>query len=396
MREFYALKGYDLPAELRLILACLRLTPNEKEVQQIRDLSKAKIGWPDFMRRVDHHRVAPLVYQNLRRYAGNGVPASAMSALRSRFTSNAHRSLVNATELVRLYKLFQESGIEFIPLKGSVLALQVYSDLSLRHAGDIDLLVDLRHADLSDRLLQERYCRISPGLHLSPYQQKQYYRLREELIYISDKNNIRIELHTRLLKSRPYFALDLAQLQDRARYITVSDSSMPAMSPEDNCIYLCDHGAQHYWHRLFWLSDLAEIIRQDWLTDWDRLLKISTTLGILRPLTQGIILAHLLLETPLPDQLKTYAAHDQRMSYLIKAALRRIITPMQDDIILTLYNHIIYFPKLYADFNYKLETMKRLLFYSGDWGTIPLPDVMFPFFFIMRPFMWLYRRLRLS
>ena len=171
---------------------------------------------------------------------------------------------------------------------------------------------------------------------------------------------------------------------------------MPAMSLEDNFLYLCDHGAQHYWHRLFWLSDLAEIIRQDWVTDWDLLLTISTTLGVSRPLTQGVILAHLLFETPLPDQIRAYAAHDQGMPYLIKAALRRILTTMQDDIIETLYTHTIYLPKLYPDFNYKIECMKRLLFYSMDWGTFPLPDVIFPYFLILRPFMWFYRRLRLS
>jgi hypothetical protein len=396
MGEFYSWKKFDLPTELRLILACLRITPDTKEVRQIEELSRAKIGWPDFLRWVDRHRVAPLVYQNLRRYGGNGVPAAAMSALRSRFESNARRSLANARELVRLYELFQENGVVCIPLKGSILALQVYGNLAGRHAGDIDLLVNLRHVDLADRLLRERYRRIRPGLHLTHYQQKQYYRLREQLVYINDRHNIKLELHTRLFYNRPYFALDLTQLQDRARHINVADSLVPVMSPEDNYLYLCDHGAQHYWSRLFWLSDLAEIIRQDRVTDWEQLLKISTTLGVSRPLTQGMFLAHLLFETPLPDQIRAYADRDQAMPYLTEVALRRILTPKQDDIIETLYNHIIYFPKLYTDFNCKIECLKRLFFYSGDWGTIPLPDVLFPYFFILRPFMWLYRRLRFN
>ena len=111
MRVFCSLKRSELPPELRLILSCLRITPTEKEVQQIEELSRAKIGWPDLLRWVDRHRVAPLVYQNLKRYGGNGVPASAMGALRSRFESNAHRSLANARELVRLDKLFRENGV---------------------------------------------------------------------------------------------------------------------------------------------------------------------------------------------------------------------------------------------------------------------------------------------
>ncbi len=396
MRELYSLKRFDLPPELRLILSCLRLSPNDLEVQQIEKLSRTASEWPNFLRWVDHHQVAPLVYTNLRRYAGKAVPSSIMRGLRNRFERNAHRGLANALELVRLHKLFQENGIPVFPLKGSVLALQVYGNLALRHAGDIDLLVNPRHVDLADRLLRERYCRISPGLHLTPYQQKQYYRLKEHLIYIQDRNNLKFELHTRLLYNRPYFALDLAQLQERARYLIVANASVPAMSPEDNFLYLCDHGARHYWQRLFWLSDLAEIIRQDWVTDWDLLLTISTTLGISRPLAQGVILAHLLFETPLPDQIRAYAARDQGMPYLIKAALRRILTPRQEDTIEILYTQIIYFPKLYTDFNYKIECMKRTLFYSMDWGTFPVPDVIFPYLLILRPFMWFYRRLRRS
>ncbi|MGP8106612.1 MAG: nucleotidyltransferase family protein [Desulfobaccales bacterium] len=396
MRELYSLQRFDLPPELRLILSCLRLSPNDLEVQQIEKLSRTASEWHNFLRWVDHHQVAPLVYTNLRRYAGKAVPSSIMRGLRNRFERNAHRGLANALELVRLHKLFQENGISVFPLKGSVLALQVYGNLALRHAGDIDLLVNPRHVDLADRLLRERYCRISPGLHLTPYQQKQYYRLKEHLIYIHDGNNLRFELHTRLLYNRPYFALDLAQLQERARYLIVANASVPAMSPEDNFLYLCDHGARHYWQRLFWLSDLAEIIRQDWVTDWDLLLTISTTLGISRPLAQGVILAHLLFETPLPDQIRAYAARDQGMPYLIKAALRRILTPRQEDTIEMLYTQIIYLPKLYTDFNYKIECMKRTLFYSVDWGTFPVPDVIFPYFLILRPFMWFYRRLRRS
>ena len=346
MRELYSLQRFDLPSELRLMLSCLRLSPHDMEVQQIEKLSRTGIEWHNFLRWVDHHHVAPLVYTNLRRYAGKAVPSSIMRGLRNRFERNAHRGLANALELVRLHKLFQENGIPVFPLKGSVLALQVYGNLALRHAGDIDLLVNLRHVDLADHLLRERYCRISPGLHLTPYQQKQYYRLREQLKYIHDRNNLKFELHTRLFYNRPYFALDLAQLQERARYILVANASVPAMSPEDNVLYLCDHGAQHYWYRLFWLSDLAEIIRQDWVTDWDLLLTISTTLGVSRPLTQGVILAHLLFETPLPEQIRAYAARDQAMPYLIKAALRRILTPRQEDMIEILYANIIYLPKL--------------------------------------------------
>jgi len=104
-----------------------------------------------------------LVYTNLSRYAGKTVPSAIKSALRSWFEINARRSLANAAELVRLYKLFQENDIPVLPLKGSVLALQVYGNLAMRHAGDIDLLVEPGQLELADRFLQINYHRTMPG-----------------------------------------------------------------------------------------------------------------------------------------------------------------------------------------------------------------------------------------
>ena len=46
-----------------------------------------------------------------------------------------------AAELVRLVRRFEGAGIRVLPLKGSVLAVQAYEKLELRHAVDLDLLM---------------------------------------------------------------------------------------------------------------------------------------------------------------------------------------------------------------------------------------------------------------
>ena len=61
----------DLSPEFHLMLACLRLSPSEKEIRQIADLSRSEINWNSLLSLVDRHRTAPLVYQNLRRYGNN-------------------------------------------------------------------------------------------------------------------------------------------------------------------------------------------------------------------------------------------------------------------------------------------------------------------------------------
>ena len=393
MREVYSLKKFDLPAELRLILSCLRITPNEKEVQQIEELSRAKIRWPDFLRQVDHHRVAPLVYQNLKRYGGNGVPASAISALRSRFEGNAHRSLINAAELVRLYKLFQENGLPFIPLKGSVLALQVYGNLALRHAGDIDLLVAPSQEELADRLLQTSYRRLMPGFRLTPSEHRRCLKLRYDFEYLHDQGNLRLELHWRLLQDQPAHVMDLTRLRSRASTVAVAGSMLPAMSFPDNVLYLCGHGAHHFWYRLFWLVDLAEMMRGNPKIDWPGLMSRARKAGMMRPLALGVILTHELLDVPLPEAIRTYALQDQTVTYLAKVSHRSMLCPQPDPPSFS-SSLLLYLGRLRcaASFPERLNILLKTIT-GSDWMTLRLPDSLFFLYYLLRFPLWLQRRL---
>ena len=91
-----------------------------------------------------------------------------------------------------LYKLFQENQIPFIPLKGSVLASQVYGNLALRHAGDIDLLVAPQHVELADQLLRTNYRRLIPSVRLTPSQHQRYIRIMHHFEYWHDQGNLRL------------------------------------------------------------------------------------------------------------------------------------------------------------------------------------------------------------
>ena len=141
--------------EMRLVLACSRASIREEESSQIEKLSHGPIDWKAFIKLVARHRVYPLVYRNLSRHVGNGVPKDVLISLRNRFEKNTRRGLELTAELVRLIKLFEQDGIAVMALKGPALALQVYGDLGLRHAGDLDLLVHPDYVKLADQLLHQ-------------------------------------------------------------------------------------------------------------------------------------------------------------------------------------------------------------------------------------------------
>ena len=394
MREIGAFAQPDLPPEMCFILACLRLTPNQEEVNRIEKMSRAKIAWPEFLRWVDRNRVAPLVYTNLSRYAGKTVPSAIMNALRSRFQGNASRGLGNAAELVRLCHLLQENDIPVLPLKGSLLALQVYGNLALRHAGDIDLLIAPHQVELADRLLQRDYRRTLPAIRLTASQQRRFLRLSHHFAYVDNRSHRRLELHWRSIHHQPPHVMDVSRLLSRASTVAVTASSFPGLALPDLVLYLCAHGAHHFWFRLFWLADLAEIMRGHPDLDWQYLMTLARESGILGPLAQGVILAHQLLDVPLPEVMRTYALQDRRVSYSTQVA-HRFILGFQPEKYAPSLSLIGCTCKLRCanSFKEKLNILDRF-FTSLDWVNLRLPGFLFFIYYLLRFPLWLQRRLR--
>ncbi len=396
MREICSFIQSNLAVEMRLILACLRVTPNAKEARQIKGLSRTDIAWPEFLRWVDRHRVAPLVYTNLSRYGGKTVPSAVMSALRFRYEKNARRGLANAAETVRLCQLFQENVIPVLPLKGSVLALQVYGNLALRHAGDIDLLVEPNKMERAHLLLQASYRRIEPDLLVTPSQHRRLLRLLHHFKYLHDQGNLRVELHWRLLDNQPPRGLDLARLASRVSSVMVAGSRLPAISLSDNLLYLCAHGGAHFWSRLFWLVDLSEMMRANPAVDWQHLLALAGKAGVLRPLAQGVILAHGLLDVPLPEAIRAYVLQDQLVFYLARVAYRSMLRPQPET--RPFFTSLLHYQcriRCAHSFEDKLQIFHEILL-GKDWKNFGLPSSLYILYYFLRPLLWLHRNLQRS
>ena len=125
--------------EMNLLLACARTQLRPIDVERIVTCGHAPLDWQVFQQLVFRHRIAPLVWQSLGCIDSLTIPHDMQEALREEVNRNTLYALMQAEELVRLLQRFEHAGIRVMPLKGSVLAMQAYGNLGLRHAGDIDL-----------------------------------------------------------------------------------------------------------------------------------------------------------------------------------------------------------------------------------------------------------------
>jgi hypothetical protein len=99
------------------------------------------------------HGVFPLLYKSLMQAAADAIPAGTLSVWRRIFYQNAATNLYLAHALGEVTGLLERHGIRAIPYKGPALAASVYGTLTLRWAGDLDLLVHPQDYKGAEKLL---------------------------------------------------------------------------------------------------------------------------------------------------------------------------------------------------------------------------------------------------
>jgi hypothetical protein len=67
------------------------------------------------------------------------------------------------------------------------------------------------------------------------------------------------------------------------------------MPREDIVLYLCVHGAKHAWLRLKYLCDILVLMDKGFSNDIELLLARADQVGVLNMVTQGLLLAHQVL-----------------------------------------------------------------------------------------------------
>jgi hypothetical protein len=82
---------------------------------------------------------------------------------------------------------------------------------------------------------------------------------------------------------------------------------------DDLFLILSVHGCKHYWYRIKWICDIAEILRSNPNHDWRPCLTMAKTLGVERMIRLGVFLANQLLNAPIPRELVNRIENDNRM-----------------------------------------------------------------------------------
>ncbi|WP_161575447.1 nucleotidyltransferase domain-containing protein [Beggiatoa leptomitoformis] len=362
-----------------------------KHPDVLSNLLTQPIDWKTVLSLVDRHRVAPLLHQALKNQPL--VPDEIRQALHQRVEKNTLRAMRNLAALQTLLSELNRLAIKTLVLKGVGLALQTYGNIGLRHAGDIDLLIDVKDLPHAEALLQQLgYQRIQPAFPLKTWQYEKIQQLWNQFEYYHPQGQRYVDLHWRLSYNQALCDFSFAELYEQHQIINIQPQAIPILAPLHNLLYLTAHGSQHVWGCLFWLWDINLLLQKNTF-DWTHIITTAQRVGCLRPLLQGIVLAQHLLNSPLPTDIQVYLSKDSMITKLVNAGEQYLQLPIPLPLHHVLWQKLYYDVHLNPRWTYRRQLLRHAFLHPHDWQTMPLPKQLFLLYYLFGSVLWLKRQL---
>lgn len=382
-------------AEDELLICCARTSRHPEVAKRIGVLIREGMDWERLLHLARKNRVMPLLYWHLSSSFPNNsfsqaVPMALMAELRTHFQANSFRNLFLARELLAIHRRFEENQVALISYKGPILAASIYGNLALREFIDLDILVhknDIPRA--TELLIAQGYSR-EP--HLTQAQEAFFSKTQREYVFTREDGSV-VELHWAVTPRVISFPLDPEDLWRRREKVPFGGDTILTFSPEDLLLFLCVHGSKHFWYRLAWICDVAELIRAEKSMDWGQLIERSSQLGAQRMLFLGLVLASDLLGAALPHGVSQVIRTDPAVEPLaeqVRGWLFREAEEVSDIFARGLEEESSFHPfrvKVRERFRDKALYCARtaLVPTPEDWELLPLPKTFFPFYYALRP-----------
>ena len=290
------------------MLACARTQMSVEIAGRVRTLIAAGLDWQALIEAAQEHGVTPLVCRQLLGNFAESVPEKLRASLRAYHERVAQRNLFLAAEMLRLSGRFRAEGMIAVPYKGPLLAAQAYGDFGLRQFADLDFAIRQRDLPRAAALLAADGYKPVFGATAAD---EGTHPAHSEYQFVRPAGNVIVEMQTET--TLRYFPrpLDFDALERRLTRVSLAGGETLSFSPEDTLILLAVHGSKHFWERLLWIADIAELSQAAPGIDWKVAFARAQEMGVSRMVNLALYLAHRMLEAPLPDDVVEKVLRDE-------------------------------------------------------------------------------------
>jgi hypothetical protein len=289
--------------QIKFVITSSKAKLSQSDIEYIRDyISKYIIDdmtVDDTIATISRHGLIPLVYHTLRDLSSDiDIPSTLLSKLQARYKLIAQKNMLMSAELIRIVKLLEENHIKAIPFKGAILSQLIYSDITLRQFGDLDILVN------SDELFKtyQILSKLGYDIYGNPLFLKDplWIKASKDMTFYHKTKKVVIELHWKLFHNS--FAKNSIDIWQNTDHIKIKNQEFNTLNNDILLAYLCIHGSRHLWERLEWLVDIDRLIRVQTI-DWMQVIKTAKTFQSSNMLYLGLNIVYSLYHTPLPSDI---------------------------------------------------------------------------------------------
>lgn len=368
--------------ESQILILAARRSLSEADKLALRQLVQGPIDWKYLMAAARTHALMPLLCRHLTAVVPDAVPDPVLRQLESDFASNRHCNLILFAETARLSKLFSEAEISSISFKGQLLGADVYGDIGLRQAGDIDILIDKRSFTRAKKILTSDGYRMT--WPLTRTQEASHLRFHCELPFEHHDGVRKVDLHWALSPRTFPFKLTTQSVLERSQIKMVGGKIIRTFSDEDLLLYLCMHSAKHSWARLEWACSIAELIGGKSQLDWKLTVDLAKEAGVEKIMLLGLRLAQQLRNLKLPEE------ELSQLRQLSDDDVQKVWLKFFSDEARTAASQIEIFRFNRCVMDRRLEVLKSLVRSAlvptvADWQAVTLPNFLYPLYYLLRP-----------
>lgn len=363
-----------------MLLLCARSQLAPGEIQRLRSTDPDHVDWTGLLQLAREHGQAPLLLKALTAAGSEFVPAEVLAALRADHAKAAGANLMLAGELLALLADFERAAIPAIPYKGPVLAANLFGDVALRPFSDLDILVRQEDRARAGQVLLARGFQRATELGRIPESAMLHNASSEDF----RRGPFAVDLQWRAAKQVFAVRGDPERIWARAAWTVLMGRRVRTLAREDLLGVLVVHGSRHAWERLTWVSDIAEILRQDDEVpiDWDTVQAETESAGTARMLRVALALAHRAHRAPLPAAMRDWTNRDSTAVRLARQCAARLLRrpPTRAE-----------YARFQLDLREGPAAKSRLILHAAftpgieDYALIRLPERFHPLYHLVRP-----------
>lgn len=335
------------------------------------------LNWDYLFALAYSHGLLPLLQKHL-----SSSPTHFRARLKQESIANSQTTLHLVGKQLRLYKLFNEHKIPIALFKGPLLSQMAYGDMSLRQAGDIDVLIDRRHFRQAKLLLESLGYQMTPKL-TEPLLES-HLNFHCEIQFMRDDWFTVVDLHWDLAPRSFVFKLSAEEVMSRLQSVLLAGTKVKTFGDEDLVLYLAMHGAKHLWRRLEWITCLAESIRAMPKLNWDLLIDRANKARASRILALGMRLVEEFSNVKIPPHVFAAIDAENAMQQMAQDIQNHIFETFgaADSAETNLYNLRVMDRKRDA-----LVSALRAIFVPTltDWQALALPASLHSLYYAYRP-----------